>query len=78
MIDVIVHNLQEQLDRIEKKIDNRFQKVWLTYDEVITSTGFSKSTVSRAIKLGHLESVKTGGRRMFKQSWIDQWIGGGK
>ena len=54
MIDVIVHNLQEQLDRIEKKLDRRFQKVWLNYDDVIESTGFSKSTISRAIKLGQL------------------------
>ena len=29
-----------------------------------------------ALKLQQLQSVKTGGKRMFRQEWIDQWIKG--
>ncbi len=76
MEDIVIHNLQEQLDRIEKKIDGSYQKNWLSINEVVTSTGFSRSTINRAIKLQQLQSVKTGGKRMFKQKWIDQWIRG--
>jgi len=76
MTDIFIHNLQEQLDRIEEKIDNRVQKNWLSINDVMTSTGFSRSTLNRAIKLQQLQSVKTGGKRMFRQEWIDQWIKG--
>ena len=76
MTDIIIHNLQEQLDRIEKKIDNRVQKNWLSINDVVVSTGFSKSTINRAIALGGLKSVKTGGKRMFKREWVDRWIQG--
>ena len=76
MEDIIIHNLQEQLDRIEEKIDNRVQKNWLSINDVMASTGFSRSTINRALKLQQLQSVKTGGKRMFRQEWIDQWIKG--
>ena len=76
MEDIFIHNLQEQLDRIEEKIDNRVQKNWLSINDVMTSTGFSRSTINRAIRLGQIQSVKTGGKRMFRQEWIDQWIKG--
>ena len=42
----------------------------------MASTGFSRSTINRAIRLGQIQSVKTGGKRMFRQEWIDQWIKG--
>ena len=76
MEDIIIHNLQEQLDRIEKKIDNRVLKNWLSITDVIQSTGYSKSTINRAIKNGELESVKNGGKRMFRKEWVDRWISG--
>tara|TARA_B110000116_G_C16392519_1_gene383595 strand:- start:253 stop:483 length:231 start_codon:yes stop_codon:yes gene_type:complete len=76
MTDIFIHNLQEQLDRIEEKIDNRVQKNWLSINDVIVSTGFSRSSINRAIRFSHIQSVKTGGKRMFRQEWIDQWIKG--
>ena len=76
MEDIIIHNLQEQLDRIEKKIDNRVLKNWLSITDVIQSTGYSKSTINRAIKRGELKSVKNGGKRMFRKEWVDRWISG--
>ena len=76
MEDIIIHNLQEQLDRIEKKIDNRVLKNWLSITDVTQSTGYSKSTINRAIKNRELESVKNGGKRMFRKEWVDRWISG--
>ncbi len=76
MEDIIIHNLQEQLDRIEKKIDNRVLKNWLSITDVTQSTGYSKSTINRAIKRGELKSVKNGGKRMFRKEWVDKWISG--
>ena len=76
MTDIIIHNLQEQLDRIESKIDARVLKNWLSITDVIQSTGYSKSTINRAIKNGELKSVKNGGKRMFRKEWVDKWISG--
>ena len=75
-LDIHVHNIAEQLNRIEEKIDNRLNKVWLSISDVVKTAGLSRSTVNRAIRLGHLESVKNCGRRMMKQEWVDQWLGG--
>ena len=76
MEDIIIHNLQEQLDRIEKKMDNRVLKNWLSVTDVTQATGYSKSTINRAIKKGELKSVKNGGKRMFRKEWVDRWISG--
>ena len=76
MENVLYHNLIERLDRIESKIDNRVLKNWLSINDVIQTTGNSKSTISRAIKKGELKSVKNGGKRMFRKSWVDIWISG--
>ena len=76
MNDILYHNLVEQLNRIESKIDTRVLKNWLSINDVIQSAGYSKSTINRAIKRGELKSVKNGGKRMFRKEWIDRWISG--
>ena len=76
MEDILYHNLVERLDRIEKKMDNRVLKNWLSITDVTQSTGYSKSTINRAIKNGELKSVKNGGKRMFRKEWVDRWISG--
>jgi predicted DNA-binding transcriptional regulator AlpA len=75
-LDIHVHSISEQLNRIEEKIDNRLNKVWLSIPDVIKMTGISRSSINRALKLQHLKSVKNSGRRMMKQEWVDQWLGG--
>jgi excisionase family DNA binding protein len=74
MEDIIYHNLIEQLDRIESKIDNRVLKNWLSINDVVQTTGNSKSKINRAIKRGELKSVMNGGKRMFRKEWVDRWI----
>ena len=76
MQDILYHNLVERLDRIEKKMDNRVLKNWLSITDVTQATGYSKSTINRAIKTGELKSVKNGGKRMFRKEWVDRWISG--
>jgi len=76
MENILYHNLVERLDRIEKKMDNRVLKNWLSINDVVQTVGNSKSTINRAIKKGELKSVKNGGKRMFRKSWVDIWISG--
>ena len=75
-LDIHVHNIAEQLNRIEEKIDNRLNKEWMSITDVVKSTGMSRSTLQRAIKLNQLQSVKSGGKRMMKKSWIEKWLVG--
>ena len=76
MENVLYHNLIEQLDRIESKIDNRLNKTWLSIADVTQTTGNSRSSIFRAIALGELKSVKNKGKRMMRKEWIDRWITG--
>ena len=76
MEDILYHNLVERLDRIENLMTNRVLKNWLSITDVIQATGYSKSTINRAIKRGELKSVKNGGKRMFRKEWVDRWISG--
>ena len=49
MTDIIIHNLQEQLDRIESKIDGHLKKDWLSTSDVKTETGFSSTLLCQNI-----------------------------
>ena len=75
-LDIHVHNIAEQLNRIEEKIDNRLNKDWMSITDVVKSTGLSRSIVQRGISLNQLQSVKSGGKRMMKKSWIEKWLVG--
>ena len=75
-LDIHVHNISEQLNRIEEKIDNRLNKEWLSVTDVVKTTGLSRSTIQRGISLNQLQSVKSGGKRMMKKSWIEKWLVG--
>ena len=74
--DIQLYSISEQLNRIEEKIDNRLNKVWLSIPDVIKTTGLSRSTIYRGISLGQLKTVKSGGKRMTKKSWVNQWLVG--
>jgi excisionase family DNA binding protein len=76
MIDIQLNSIVEQLDRIEQKIDKRLNKTWLSVSDVIQTTGYSRSTICRAITFGELQSVKNRGKRMFRKEWVDRWIVG--
>ena len=75
-LDIHVHNISEQLNRIEEKIDNRLNKEWLSITDVTKVVGLSRSSINRSISLGQLQSVKSGGKRMMKKIWIEKWLVG--
>ena len=75
-IDIFVYSVAEQLNRIEEKIDNRINKEWLSVTDVIKICGLSRSTIYRGISLNQLKTVKSGGKRMTKKSWVDRWLVG--
>lgn len=76
MTDILFHNLQERLDRIEQKLDGKIRKPWLTMADVVFETGLSISTIKRAIKNGNLRVSGNKGRNLFRREWIDLWLKG--
>jgi len=74
--EIMIQTITERLDRIEKKIDNRLNKTWLSISDVIQYTGYSRSTINRYISNGELKSVKNYGKRMFRIEWIERWLNG--
>ena len=74
--NIQLYSIAEQLNRIEEKIDNRLNKTWLSITDVTKVVGISRSSINRAISLGQLKSVKSGGKRMMKKSWVNKWLGG--
>jgi len=50
-------------------------KKWFNLKQTIEYTGLSASTIHRHIKLGALKVSKKTGKLLFKQSWIDNWLG---
>jgi len=74
MNDIEAHILREQLDRIETKLDNRLNKVWLSTSDVKRETGLSLSSIQRAIKKSELQVSRKTGKNMFRREWIEQWL----
>jgi len=56
---------KEQLDRIEKKLDNPLNQVWFSISDVTRLTGLSRSTINRYISNGQLKTVKSGERKFY-------------
>lgn len=46
----------------------------LTLDDVATLTGLTRRTVARAAQVGHLRSVRIGGRRLTQREWVTLWL----
>ncbi len=67
---------KDQLNRIEKKLDNPLNQVWFSISDVTRLTGLSRSTINRYISNGQLKSVKNCGKRMMRKEWVDKWIMG--
>ena len=68
-------NLLERLERIEKKLDNKFNNRWVDLKAACEYCDLSASTIRRSIRSGRLKCNKTG-KLMFKIEWLDKWMEG--
>ena len=49
---------------------------YLTKKEIKEYTTLSYKIINRGIRSGSLKSVFKGNRHLFKQEWVDEWLGG--
>ena len=72
----MVNTIQEQLDRIEKKLDGKYSNNFLDMKQVVQFSSNSASSIRRALVRGELKCSKKLGKLLFKVEWIDKWLGG--
>jgi excisionase family DNA binding protein len=67
-----IDKLREQLYEwvIAKKRDN-----WMGIKEASEYAFVSDSTIRRAVKKGELKTSKKTGKLLFKEAWINKWLG---
>ena len=73
--DYLLEELKTQLDRIEKKLDEREVKHYLNLKDVCEYTGLSNSTIHRAIEKGELKCSKKIGKLLFTRENVRKWLG---
>lgn len=68
--------LQEQLDRIENKLDGNFRNQYLNIAQVAQLTSLSQSTIRRAVAKGELKCSKKLGKLLFLEMDVRRWLSG--
>ena len=66
----------DSLNRIEKKLDNKFNNRWVDLKAACEYCDLSASTLMRNKISGRLKCSKPAGKLMFKIEWLDKWIEG--
>ena len=64
----------ERLDKIEDQLSHQAKERYLNIKGVSDYTSLSIAKIRRAVKGGELRCSKSGGRLLFKTSWVDQWL----
>ena len=73
-------NVQEQLAELKTIIrNNAFIDKWMDKNEASKYVGCCKRTLERAVEDGLLKcSGENFGKKMFRQTWLDNWLEGKK
>ena len=68
--------IKDQLDRIEKKLDSKYDNRYLSITQVSNLVSLSCSTIRRAITKGELKCSSRSGKLLFQESDVRRWING--
>ena len=68
--------IKDQLDRIEKKLDVRYDNRYLSIKQVSNLVSLSCSTIRRAITKGELKCSGGSGKLLFQESDVRRWLNG--
>ena len=68
--------IREQLERIEKKIDDKKSNHYLNINQAAKFTSLSATTLRRAVNKGQLKCSKRTGKLLFNKSEVDRWLNG--
>ena len=68
--------IKDQLDRIEKKLDGRYNNRYLSITQVSNLVSLSSSTIRRAITKGELKYSRRSGKLLFQERDVRRWLNG--
>lgn len=66
--------IKDQLDRIERKLDGKYDNRYLSIVEVSNFVSLSSSTIRRAVTKGELKCSRRSGKLLFQESDVRRWI----
>ena len=76
MISTDLIPIQEQLNRIEKKLEGKLSNKFLDINAVSTFVSCSVSTIRRAVARKQLRCSKKIGKLLFLEADVRRWIDG--
>tara|TARA_R110002020_G_scaffold46172_1_gene131486 strand:+ start:1191 stop:1406 length:216 start_codon:yes stop_codon:yes gene_type:complete len=69
-----VNAILKRLDKIETSLSNKTEDNWLNINGVRDYTSLSIPKIRKAVRGGELKVSRSGGRLLFKKSWVDKWL----
>ena len=72
----MLQDINEKLERIEKKLDGKVTNRFLDINAVTILTSCSASTIRRAVARGQLKCSKRIGKLLFLESDVRRWLNG--
>ena len=66
--------IREQLNRIEKKLENKLSKRYLDIQKVAEMLSISVSSIRRRVRSGELKCCRKLGKLLFKEADIWKWL----
>jgi hypothetical protein len=68
--------IKNQLDRIEQKLDGKYENRYLSIVDVSNLISLSSTTIRRAVTKGELKCSRRSGKLLFQESDVRRWISG--
>ena len=76
MTNAEVQILRDEIASLKELVHNSgLNDEWMSTKQASAYTKLSERTINRAVSNGEVQVSKIVGKNMFRQSWLDQWLG---
>ena len=76
MTNAEVQILRDEIASLKELVHNSgLNDEWMSTKQASAYTKLSVRTINRAVSNGEVQVSKKVGKNMFRQSWLDQWLG---
>ena len=76
MTNAEVQILRDEIASLKELVHNSgLNDEWMSTKQASAYPKLSERTINRAVSNGEVQVSKKVGKNMFRQSWLDQWLG---